>query len=459
MWAAEFLAGACVAQLRTSNPAVAFTSVSIDTRTLQPGALYVALRGANFDGHRFVDQAIAQGATGVLVADPVSAPDNVAVLQVRDTLLALQMMGQAARRQFAGPVVAITGSNGKTTTRQLTASVLRAHFGDDAVLCTEGNYNNHIGVPLTLLRLRQQHRVAVIEMGMNHFDELTLLTSLAAPDIAVITNAGPAHLEGVGSLAGVAQAKGEIFTGMRSDGIAVLNADDHFIPYWEVLNRNRRVVRFGTCDSADVSGTYLAAESRLNIARGLDEAVTVKLPFAGEHNGRNALAAVAVAQSLGISAAAVQRGLESATNIGGRLTRRPISSQLCVIDDSYNANPASIRAGLQVLLNEPGKRILVLGDIAELGQHSDSLHLSLLQDIERTSVDRVLTLGSRMQRAATAIGGRTSAYLDLDAMMQALADEIASAEPGSVTVLAKGAHSMAMHRVVERLNAMYGEKQ
>ena len=223
--------------------------------------------------------------------------------------------------------------------------------------------------------------------------------------------------------------------------------------------RERRVVRFGLGDSADVRGVYSAPDSRLTIVRGLGAAFDVRLPFAGEHNGRNALAAVAVAQALGIGSAVVRRGLESAVNIGGRLTRRPISAQLCVIDDSYNANPASIRAGLQVLLNEPGRRILVLGDIAELGQHSDALHLSLLQEIERSSVDRVLTLGARMQRAAVAAGGRTTAYLDLDALMQGLADEISAAATQPVTVLAKGAHSMAMHRVVERLNAMYGEKQ
>lgn len=458
MWPAEFLAAACAAQLRAVNRGAIFSSVSIDTRTLQSGALYVALRGASFDGHRFIEQALQRGASGVLVAEPVQVPEAVAVMQVSDTLLALQMMGRAARRQFTGPLIAVTGSNGKTTTRQLIASVLRAHFGDDAVLCTEGNYNNHIGVPLTLLRLCPHHRAAVIEMGMNHFDELTLLTSLATPDVAVITNAGPAHLEGVGSLAGVAQAKGEVFAGMERQGVAVLNADDYFLPYWEVLNRNRRVIRFGMGKAADVRGEYSAHDSRLGIIGGLSERLDVQLPFAGEHNGRNALAAAAVAQVLGIGTGAMQRGLANATNIGGRQTRRQLSSGLCVIDDSYNANPASIRAGLQVLRAEEGKRILVLGDMAELGEHSERLHHELLEEISRSGIDRVLTLGARMQRAASTAGSGVSAYTDLDLLMRTLVEEV-SAATGPVTVLAKGAHSMAMHRVVERLTAIYGEEE
>ena len=458
MWPAEFLAAACAAQLRAVNRGAIFSSVSIDTRTLQPGALYVALRGASFDGHRFIEQALQRGASGVLVAEPVQVPEAVAVMQVSDTLLALQMMGRAARRQFTGPLIAVTGSNGKTTTRQLIASVLRAHFGDAAVLCTEGNYNNHIGVPLTLLRLCPHHRAAVIEMGMNHFDELTLLTSLATPDVAVITNAGPAHLEGVGSLAGVAQAKGEVFAGMERQGVAVLNADDYFLPYWEVLNRNRRVIRFGMGKAADVRGEYSAHDSRLGIIGGLSERLDVQLPFAGEHNGRNALAAAAVAQVLGIGTGAMQRGLANATNIGGRQTRRQLSSGLCVIDDSYNANPASIRAGLQVLRAEEGKRILVLGDMAELGEHSERLHHELLEEISRSGIDRVLTLGARMQRAASTAGSGVSAYTDLDLLMRTLVEEV-SAATGPVTVLAKGAHSMAMHRVVERLTAIYGEEE
>ena len=452
MRTAEFLAKACYAQI--TGPQRDFSSVSIDTRTLQAGALYVALRGENFDGHRFVEQAVAAGATGVLVSEAVALPDSVTILKVPDTLLALQLMGHAARNQFTGSLIAVTGSNGKTTTRQLIASILRNHFGDSAVLATDGNFNNHIGVPLTLLRLSQQHRVAVVEMGMNHFNELHLLTSLARPSIGVITNAGPAHLEGVGSLAGVAHSKAEVFRAMATTDTAVLNADDYFLPYWEVINRGRYCVRFGLGDKADVRGEFDISSATLTVTHGLPEALVTKLPFAGEHNARNALAAVAVARLLAVPAASMKRGLETAVNIGGRLARREINSQLLVIDDSYNANPSSVRAGLQVLLNESRRKILVLGDMAELGEESDALHVTLLRDIERSAVDSVITLGPRTQRAAAILGGRTHAFSDIDTLVAFLARQ----SEGATTVLVKGAHSMAMYRVVGKLDAMFEGK-
>lgn len=450
MWPADFLAKSCQGQM--SGPSHTFKSVSIDTRTLQPGALYVALRGENFDGHRFVAQAVAAGAAGILISDSVSVPDSVTVIKVADTLLALQLLGCAARSRFSGPLVAVTGSNGKTTTRQLVASILRAHFGDVAVLATEGNFNNHIGVPLTLLRLTDVHRAAVVEMGMNHFHELSLLTSIARPTVAVVTNAGPAHLEGVGSIEGVALAKAEIFQGMTGSGVAILNGDDYFLPYWEVLNRGRQSVRFGLGAQADVQGTYDAGTSTLTVVNGLADPLVARLPFAGEHNAYNALAALAVGRSLGVSVANMRRGLELATNVGGRLTRRNISTELSVIDDSYNANPASVRAGLQVLLNEPGRKIFILGDMAELGYESAALHLDLLRDIEQSAVDCVVTLGSRTHTAATSIAGRTHAFQNIDSLVSFVASRLEH----PTTVLVKGAHSMAMHRVVDRLATMFG---
>lgn len=453
MWSAEFLTKSCYALM--SGKSRDFGSISIDTRTIQSGALYVALRGENFNGHRFVAQAIAAGASGVLVSEAVTVPDDFTVLKVADTLLALQLMGHAARNRFAGPLIAVTGSNGKTTTRQLIASVLRAHFGDAAVLSTEGNFNNHIGLPLTLLRLSQQHRVAVVEMGMNHFHELSLLTSLARPSIAVVTNAGPAHLEGVGSLAGVALAKAEIFQGMGKAGSAVLNADDYFLPYWEVCNRERPSVRFGLGEQSDVRGEYDDQTATLTVACGVSAPFVARLPFAGEHNARNALAAVSVAHLLDVSVENMKRGLESATNVGGRLSRREISNELRVIDDSYNANPSSVRAALQVLLNEPRRKILVLGDMAELGHESDALHKALLHDIEQSAVECVISLGPRTQRAALSLNGRTRAFDDIEALVAFLAAEL----KGATTVLVKGAHSMAMHRVIDRLIAIFESKK
>ncbi len=462
MWAADWLARACCAvQHGRRDSGETFNSVSIDTRSLQPGALYVALRGANFDGHRFVRQAIDAGARGVVVArgfDVSGLPPDVIALQVADTLLALQQLGHAARRTFRGPLIAVTGSNGKTSTRQLIASVLSAHYGADAVLATEGNFNNHIGVPLTLLRLRPTHAAAVIEMGMNHFHELELLSSLAQPDIAVITNAGPGHLEGVGSLAGVAQAKAEVFVGMSERGIAILNADDDFLRHWEVVNRTREVLRFGMSERADVRGQFDATANTLSLT---GQSTAMQLAFAGEHNARNALAALAVARALNIPEAAQRQGLARATNIGGRLTRKQLAANVVAIDDSYNANPASVRAGLQVLLRESGRTVMVLGDMAELGDDSDRLHRDLLLDIATSAVTHVFALGPRTAAAAAALGDQIAAsrirsFTLIDELVNQLQSEIAASD-APLTLLVKGAHSMAMHRVIDRLAPGTGE--
>ena len=373
MWSSAFLAEACAA--KASGPVQNFVSVSNDSRTVQTGALYVALSGENFDGHRFVAQAIAAGATGVLVSRHFECDKDVTVLQVSDTLKALQDMAHASRLAFDGPVIAVTGSNGKTTTKEMIASVLREQYGADGVLATSGNLNNHIGVPLTLLARKPSHRVAVIEMGMNHFGEIALLTKLAEPTIAVITNAGPAHLEGVGSIEGVAEAKGEIFSGLRDNGVAVINADDAFAPYWQVLTRTRKRVSFSLNSKATVSGQF-TQPNRLNIE--IDSAqCQLALRQEGVHNAANALAAAAVGHALSIPIATIQRGLESAGNVGGRLTTRPFVNGSTLIDDSYNANPASMRAAAQVLVSHATPRFLVIGDMGELGDASDALHDTL----------------------------------------------------------------------------------
>jgi UDP-N-acetylmuramoyl-tripeptide--D-alanyl-D-alanine ligase len=452
MWSSDMLAKACAATV--NGPPAEFSSVSIDTRTVAPGALFVALRGENFDGHRFLQQAVAAGALGVVVAQPVELPSHVTVITVADTLLALQQMGHAARMAFNGPVVAITGSNGKTTTKELVASVCRAHFGSEAVLATEGNLNNHIGVPLTLLRLRHAHKVAVIEMGMNHFGEIALLSDLVEPTIAVITNAGPAHLEGVGSIEGVAAAKGEIFKGLRPNGVAVLNADDPFQTYWQVVSRTFTRVTFGLTAPAEVAGSYDAAHSALNVTLSSKNHLTISLPFAGEHNARNALAAAAVARTLGVGDNAIVSGLETASNIGGRLATLTLSDGTKLIDDSYNANPASMRAAAQVLLAESGPRIMVIGDMAEMGASSEAMHQALLKDLGALPFTAIFTLGERMQRAAAAMTistDRVTTFTDIDALVASLKRLLSP----NTTVLVKGSRSMAMERVVKQLEPTY----
>ena len=446
MWSSAFLAEACAAKI--SGPAQNFSSISINGRTVQEGALYVALSGENFDGHRFVAQAIAAGASGVLASRPVECDISVTVLQVGDTLKALQAMAHAARLSFDDPVVAVTGSNGKTTTKEMIASVLREHYGADAVLSTVGNLNNHIGVPLTLLARKPSHRVAVIEMGMNHFGEIELLTKLAEPTIAVITNAGPAHLEGVGSIEGVAEAKGEIFAGLRDSGVAVINADDAFAPYWQVLTRTRKRVSFSLNSNATVSGQF-TQPNRLNIQ--IDSAqCQLELRQEGVHNAANALAAAAVGHALSIPITTIQRGLESAGNVGGRLATRPFVNGSTLIDDSYNANPASMRAAAQVLVSHATPRFLAIGDMGELGDASNALHDALAFELSTLPLDGVFTLGPRMKRAAGALGSRGQAFDDVESLASTLFDRLT---PGA-TLLVKGSRSMAMERVIEKLENM-----
>ena len=449
MWASDFLAKACGAQV--DGPTQQFTSVSTDSRTLQPGALYVALQGEHFDGHRFVDHAVKAGAVGILVSQPVDVAAQITVMHAADTLFALQQMAHASRLAFDGPVIAVTGSNGKTTTKEMIASVLRTHYGADAVLATVGNLNNHIGVPLTLLARKPTHRVAVIEMGMNHFGEIALLTQLTEPTIAVITNAAAAHLEGVGSLAGVAEAKGEIFAGLRAGGVAVLNADDYFLPYWQVLNRERVVTTFGIVTSADVNGKPGALAGQMLLDSNADPStVEIQLPVEGEHNVCNALAAAAVARTLGIPDATIKLGLEATVNVNGRLTSRPFINGTTLIDDSYNANPASMRAAAQVLVAHATPRYLVIGDMGELGSTTEQLHESLARDLSTLPLDGVFTLGPKMKRVAHLFGTSGQAFDHVDPLAEALYPRLTR----GATLLVKGSRSMATERVINKLEQM-----
>ena len=449
MWASDFLAKACKAQV--NGPTQQFTSVSTDTRTLQPGALYVALQGENFDGHRFVEQAVGAGAIGILASQPVQTSAEITVLHVADTLVALQQMAHASRLEFYGPVIAVTGSNGKTTTKEMIAAVLRAHYGADAVLATTGNMNNHIGVPLTLLARKLSHKVAVIEMGMNHFGEIALLTRLTEPTIAAVTNAAPAHLEGVGSLAGVAEAKGEIFAGLPVGGVAILNSDDYFLPYWQVQNRERVIISFGIATTANVTGKSgdSPGQMLLNLD-GNSGNVEIQLPVEGEHNVSNALAAVAVARTLGIPDATIKIGLEATVNVSGRLTARPFINGTTLIDDSYNANPASMRAAAQVLVAHATPRYLVLGDMGELGSTTEQLHELLAADLSKLPLDGVFTLGPNMKRVAHIFGSHGQAFDDVDPLAESLFPRLTA----GATLLVKGSRSMATERVIKKLEQM-----
>lgn len=414
--------------------------VTTDTRTLRPGDLFVALRGERFDGHDFVAAAAAAGAAGVVVDRALDI--GIPQLRVADTLLALQQMAQAWRTRFNLPLVAVTGSNGKTTTKQLLAAVF-ARRGE--VLATRGNLNNHIGLPLTLLELREAHRTAVIEMGANHAGEIALLTRLARPDVGVITQAGDAHLEGFGSRAGVARAKGELFEGLGPSGIAVINADDAYAPLWRDLAQGRQI-RFGIQADADVRARAVLHEqgaTRFTLEIP-GEVAQVHLPLPGEHNVMNALAAAACGVALGLDAQVIAAGLGRVESAQGRVVWKTTTQGAALIDDSYNANPTSMQAGLALLAQQPGRRWAVLGGMAELGAASAQLHEDCGRAARTLGLDRLLLLGDAGEHYARGWGVGAECFERLDDLVGVLAADAAV----GVSLLVKGSRSAGMERVV-----------
>ncbi|WP_432723024.1 UDP-N-acetylmuramoyl-tripeptide--D-alanyl-D-alanine ligase [Jeongeupia wiesaeckerbachi] len=426
---------------------VAFARVTTDSRDIRDGDLFVALRGERFDGHDFADAALAQGAAAVLVETDGGGNRIV----VADTLKALGELASHWRSVIAPKLVAITGSNGKTSVKEMTASILAAHAGADAVLATRGNLNNHIGVPLTLLSLRAQHRYAVVEMGMSDFGEIDYLTRMARPDVALVNNAGAAHLEALGSVEGVARAKGEIFAGLAADGPAILNADDAYAPLWRTLAAGRPQTGFGLGAAADVRAVDVVAGalgSRFTLATpaGAEPAV---LHVPGLHNVRNALAASAAALALGVPLVTCIAGLAAYQGVKGRLERKQAAAGALLIDDSYNANPDSMKAAVDVLVRigaEQARRtLLVLGDIGEVGVDAPARHAEVGAYAKAAGVQRLFTLGTQMHEAAAAFGSRH--FDTLEALLAELGPE---AGPDAV-VLVKGSRFMRMERVVDAL--------
>jgi len=433
---------------KRSGPNVDFAGVTTDSRQVRPGDLFVALRGERFDGHAFTRAAFEAGAVAAMVdAGAAVVPAEAALISVPDTRTALGQLAAWWRRRFSLSLVAVTGSNGKTTVKEMLAAVLRAAAGDDAVLATTGNLNNDIGMPLMLLRLRERHRHAVIEMGMNHLGEIAYLTRLAAPTIALVTNAGAAHLGELGSRDAIAQAKGEIYQGLGERGIAVVNADDGYVEYWRDLNRERRVVDFGIDHPALITARcdLMAGGSRISVVTPASH-YEVRLQVPGLHNVRNALAAAAAAYAAGIDAEQVSKGLARYAGTPGRLQRRAARDGATLIDDTYNANPDSVRAAIAVLAAEPGRRVLVLGDMGELGARAARLHCEVGTVAREAGVEQLLTLGELSREAAASFGPGAKHFQEVDALCAALAPLLV---PGT-TVLVKGSRFMRMERVVER---------
>lgn len=440
------------AQWSGGNPF--FSSVSTDSRTLRAGSLFVALSGEHFDGHHFIPQAIDNGAVAAMVANGAAESIKNSVLpdfgwlQVKDPRLGLGQLAAAWRRRFNLPLVAVTGSNGKTTTKEMLAAILRLHAGSEQVLATTGNLNNDIGVPLTLLQLNANHVYAVIEMGMNHAGEIAYLSDLASPTVAVITNAGSAHIEYLGKTEAIAAAKGEIFEGLDEFGAAVINADDRYAPLWRQLADKRRVVDFGLTQAASVNARHL--QDVIGNAWCFDisgQQIELVLQVPGKHNVYNALAAAAAASAAGIGLEAIAAGLGSYTGTQGRLQIIAGLHDSTLIDDTYNANPESMRAALDVLCETQGKKILVMGDMGELGVAAADYHRQIGQLAREMNVNNLLALGELSVHAVEAFGHGGHHFAQLEDL---LVDLNGLLDTG-VTVLVKGSRVMRMERVIEKL--------
>jgi UDP-N-acetylmuramoyl-tripeptide--D-alanyl-D-alanine ligase len=423
-----------------------FASVSTDSRTLPAGSLFVALRGPSFDGHEFATAAAQRGAAGALVEREL----NVGVPQVvvPDSLQALQSFAREWRRDRSIPVVAITGSNGKTTTKEMVGAIL-ARLGP--CLVTQGNLNNHIGVPLTLLRLTDEHRHAVIEMGANHQGEIAALMAIAEPTVGIITNAGAAHLEGFGGLEGVARGKGEMFRALPESGVAVVNADDAFADFWRETTTAKRVLTFGLSQAADFWARSVRAQTN---GIGFDfELMTpvgsraATLALAGTHNLRNALGAAAAAHAAGATLDDLVAGLASMKAVSGRLQLLPAIHSAFLLDDSYNANPSSLRAGLDALQALRGEHWLVLGDMLELGEGGDALHAEMGAYARSVGVTRLFAVGPRARFAVDAFGVGGEWFANVESLI----DSVQRALAPDVTVLIKGSRANRLERVTAAL--------
>jgi UDP-N-acetylmuramoyl-tripeptide--D-alanyl-D-alanine ligase len=428
-----------------------FAAVSSDTRTIAEGALFVALRGERFDGHEYLAAARARGAVAAMVDEraPGAGGDSpLPLLIVDDTRLGLGRLAAYWRSKFTLPLIAVTGSNGKTTVKEMIAAILTEHAGAGRAYATPGNLNNDIGLPLTLLGLRAQHTCAVVELGMNHAGETAYLAAIAQPTVALVNNAQREHQEFMHAVEDVAHEHGAVFSALPADGVAVLNADDAYADYWRGVCAPRRVLDFGIDRPAAVSGRYalrdFGSEIVLCIAQG---EAPVSLQAAGVHNVRNALAAAAAATAAGVGLSAVVRGLAGFHPVQGRLQKTSGSRGAIVLDDTYNANPDSVIAAIEVLARASGRKFLVLGEMGEVGAQGAAFHAEVGRHARAMGVDRLYLLGESCTHAAAAFGEGARHYGDIDALLAEL-------EPGlgaGVTVLVKGSRFMRMERVVQAL--------
>ncbi|MFT5533619.1 MAG: UDP-N-acetylmuramoyl-tripeptide--D-alanyl-D-alanine ligase [Burkholderiaceae bacterium] len=433
-----------------ANGDASFEGISTDSRTATAGSLFIALRGENFDAHKFMGTLAARGVAAAVV-ERVPRDLTIPALIVPDTRVALGAIARHWRRQFSLPVIGVTGSNGKTTVKEMLAAILGTALGANHFLATRGNFNNDIGVPLTLLRLHAGCRAAVIELGMNHPGEIAQLSVIAQPTLGLVNNAQREHQEFMVSVEAVAKENGAVISALPANGIAVFPADDPYAALWRGLAGaigQRKVMTFGLSGDADVTCTWKAVGfgSELQVRAG-ERTFTVMLDAAGQHNVRNALAAITCALGIGIGTEAIIRGLAAFAPVSGRLQRKQAVNGAQVIDDSYNANPDSVRAAIDVLAQAPSPRVLVLGDMGEVGNDGRKYHEEVGAYARGRGVQHLLTMGVLAQHSGSAFGAHAKHFSDIAALQQAL-DTIAT--PDS-TILVKGSRFMHMERVVHHL--------
>lgn len=416
-----------------------------DSRTLQSGDLFLALKGPNFDGHRFIAKVTEQGCKAVIVEQehPIGIPQIV----VADTHAALGKIGAYIKSKVAPKTAAITGSSGKTTVKEMVASIL-SRLG--SVLATNGNFNNDIGVPLTLLRLEEHHDFAVVELGANHMGEIAYTSGLVLPDVAIINNIAAAHLEGFGDLCGVARAKGEIFEGLVTNGVAIYNQDCKYANKWQWRLTDKKVRRFSCSDIADFhSGDVVLDENgcasfSLNTPKGT---TFIELTVPGKHNVCNAVAAATIALEFGASLDDIRLGLAQMTEVGGRLNLHQLGTQIKLIDDTYNANVESVKAATELLASYGGRRVLILGDMGELGSQARSYHQEVGDFAKESNIDNLLTLGVLSQNTSFAFGDNGQHFTERKHLIAAL-KRLLEKEERQISILVKGSRSAHMEKVV-----------
>ncbi|MEX0963623.1 MAG: UDP-N-acetylmuramoyl-tripeptide--D-alanyl-D-alanine ligase [Pseudohongiellaceae bacterium] len=434
---------------------VMFSNVSTDTRSLEKGDLYLALVGENFDGNNFIADAQSKGACGALVSRAIDS--SIPLLRVDDTHCALGKLSSIARRRSTAKVVALTGSQGKTTVKEMLGSIL-ASAGP--CLATEANLNNTIGVPLTLLKIEERHQYVVIEMGANSAGEIAFSVAATKPDIALITNASPAHIEGFGSLQGIVSAKGEIIDGLQLDGVVILNADDAHVHEWVARAGQRRTVKFSYSNAAGDSHYFVSAveelsdgTSRFNLHTPQGE-TSLTLGFLGRHNILNAVAASAAAIEAGATLNNVAAGLGNLDPVAGRLSRVPGMNGCSLIDDSYNASPSSFFAAIDVMSGLGGQKILIMGDMKELGADTDSAHISVGEYASKAAIDEFWATGEKSRLAIDSYAGKGRHFESKEELIT----ELKAISNPELTVLIKGSRGAKMNDVVNALR-IDGENQ